>query len=309
MSRKVSFSTSRFQLEYEIKEVLKIAKEIGADAVDLDLWGPYVWKKDCPYKAYCLSDEETYTYFAELKKYADDIGIEICQTHGQGEGFSDDALQNERLIATIKKDIIATAALGAPVCVIHNTTTIRMGVEADPAVMRDLSDKLFSSVIPFAKQYGVKIATETFGDAANGKIPSPVVDFFGDINEFIGAYQRIKQNPELADNFTLCIDTGHSNKAMRFGNPTPADVIRRCGSDISVLHLNDNDTLTDQHKLLFGGNIDWNDVFDALDEIGYNGVYNMELNLAHFGEEIAIDYAAFAIKVLKNFLAKRYGEN
>ena len=35
------------------------------------------------------------------------------------------------------------------------------------------------------------------------------------------------------------------------------------------------------------GTIDWNDVFDALDEINYQGTYNVELNLCHFGKKFA----------------------
>ncbi len=92
---------------------------------------------------------------------------------------------------------------------------------------------------------------------------------------------------------------------MRYDNPTPGDVIRRLGSEVTALHLNDNDTLTDQHKMPLSGCIDWNDVLDALDEIGYDGIYNMELNLRHFGEELKVEYAEFAIKVMRNLLDKR----
>ena len=94
---------------------------------------------------------------------------------------------------------------------------------------------------------------------------------------------------------------------MRYNNPTPADVIRRLGNDVTVLHLNDNDTFTDQHKIPMTGTINWNDVFDSLDEIGYSGVYNMELNLRHFGKEFIVVTAEFAIKVMKHILNERYG--
>ena len=95
---------------------------------------------------------------------------------------------------------------------------------------------------------------------------------------------------------------------MRFGNPKPADVIRRLGKNIVCLHLNDNDTLTDQHKIPAMGTIDWNDVFDALDEIDYNGYYNMELNLATYGLGFVEETSAFAIKMMNNLLRNKYGE-
>ena len=73
-----------------------------------------------------------------------------------------------------------------------------------------------------------------------------------------------------------------------------------------MLHLNDNDTFTDQHKIPKTGCIDWEDVFNALDEIGYNGIYNMELNLSHFGGDFLVETAEFAVKVLKYMLKQRY---
>ena len=52
---------------------------------------------------------------------------------------------------------------------------------------------------------------------------------------------------------------------------------------------------------------DWNDVFDALDEIGFEGYYNLELFLHHFGENFKKETAEFAVKVMKNMLDTRYG--
>lgn len=148
------------------------------------------------------------------------------------------------------------------------------------------------------------IATETFGDAV--KFNS--CDFFGNINEFIITYNRVSAVKDFEKYFKICVDTGHSNKAMRFGNPTPADVIRMLGKNIVALHLNDNDTFTDQHKIPRTGTIDWDDVLNALDEIGYDGIYNMELALSHFGKDFEIEEAEFAIKVMRKILKDHYGE-
>ena len=70
--------------------------------------------------------------------------------------------------------------------------------------------------------------------------------------------------------------------------------------------MNDNDMITDQHKIPMTGTINWNDVFNALDEVGYNGYYNMELSLDWFGEDLMKDSAEFAVKVMRHFLKRRY---
>lgn len=81
------------------------------------------------------------------------------------------------------------------------------------------------------------------------------------------------------------------------------------GGSIQCLHLNDNDTLVDQHKIPMTGTIDWTKTFDALDEIGYDGIYNMELSLRCFGKGFEYEEAEFAIKVMRKILKDRYGEN
>lgn len=86
-------------------------------------------------------------------------------------------------------------------------------------------------------------------------------------------------------------------------------IAKRIDADAVDFNLCDNDTLTDQHKTPLTGAIDRKDVFDALDEIGYSGYYNMELELRHFGKDFEIEEAAFSIKVLRNMLKDRYEKN
>lgn len=299
MDRKVGLSIVRLQNVYGDKRALEIAKEIGADAVDFNLDSKDYRNPDC---IYSKGDEAVIEYYRELKAYADELGLIISQTHGKLPGFINVKEEDDALVENSRIDCLVTATLGAPVCVIHNASSISMGANPDPELMHHLSFDMFTRILPYAKEYGVKVATETFGDA----VEYDSCDFFGQIDEFMKAYEDIKAIDEFRDYFTICIDTGHSNKAMRYNNPTPGDVIRRVGSDIDVLHLNDNDTLTDQHKMPMTGTIDWDDVFDALDEVGYNGVYNMEVKLAHFGDDFLIEHAEFAVKLMKYMLRKRY---
>lgn len=303
MKRKVSIAIGALQRRFGDMRALEIAKEIGADAVDFDISGGR-WDCSKPDGIYSKSDDEIIDYFSSLKKRADEIGLEVGQTHGRIVAFHNDEEYNALHLKNARIDCIATATLGAPVCVMHNVTTGRLGTEAKREDYHKLSLEMFSQVIPMAISNGIKIATETFGDSPS----HGCVDFFGQINEFLIDFNRISSVPGLAEGFTMCADTGHSNKAMRFGEPTPGDVIRLMGKNVTCLHLNDNDTLTDQHKIPGTGTIDWKDVFDALDEVGYCGNYNMELSLGHFGRNFIVETAEFAVKVMRFMLKERYGE-
>ncbi|MBR5613869.1 MAG: sugar phosphate isomerase/epimerase [Clostridia bacterium] len=300
MNKKVSFSTGPLQVIYGDEQAIKIAKEIGADAIDFSTLRMDYRNTDC---IFSKSEDEVATYFAGLKKLADDIGIEFAQTHGRIEGFRNDEAQDKALIKNAQLDCLAASVLAAPVCVIHSPSPVWLGnIDTEPAVMHKLNFEMFSSIIPFAKKYKIKLAMETFGDATGFNC----CDFFGIIKEFIIGYNRLCSIDDNAEYMTTCVDTGHSNKAVRYGQPSAADVIRMLGHSVSTLHLNDNDGVFDQHKIPMTGTIDWNDVFDALDEVGYNGVYNMELELNHFGKGFEVETAQFAVKIMKNMLSDRY---
>ncbi len=303
MKQLVGISIGAFEEEMDPHRALEIAKEIGADAVDFSLhwFSATVYDYRNPESVYSKGDEAVRAYFSELGAYARSLGLVISQTHGRGEGFKNLKEEDDAQVENARLDLLATSALGAPVCVIHAPTSINLGPDPDPTLMRDLHFDQYMRMLPYAAEYGVRLAVETFGDA----VKFNAVDFFGDWEEFVRSYERLKKESPYRDSLTICVDTGHSNKAARFGNPLPAEVIRRLGSEITVLHLNDNNKLVDQHKIPMTGDIDWTEVMDALDEAGYAGVYNMELQLRHFGKGFEVDTAAFAIKVMRQILGSR----
>ncbi len=303
MKRKVGISTFDLQKLYGDRRAIEIAQEIGADAIDFNLCDAYDYRKAG--NLYARTEEEIRSYFAELRDYAASLGLEIFQTHGRGTGFRNLPDEDDALITNARLDCIATAALGARYCVFHTVTTIFMGEDADPKLMHALNDDMYLRILPYARENGVVVATETFGDAT-GK---GCCDFFGNMKEFLNAYERIVASGEWKDWFRVCMDTGHTNKALRYNdNPRPEQAIRMLGDRIAVLHLHDNDTMTDQHKIPMTGCIDWNAVMDALDEVGYADVYNLEVVLSHFGKNFAKEEAAFAVQVMKQILKDRYGE-
>ena len=77
-----------------------------------------------------------------------------------------------------------------------------------------------------------------------------------------------------SEGLAICLDTGHHNLIK--GNQ--GNFIREAGLLLQALHLHDNDGSGDQHLMPYGaGKIDWKDVFSALKEVGYHGLYNWEI--------------------------------
>lgn len=304
MTHKVSFSSGGLQTRYGDLKAIEIAKDIGADGVNFDLFFNDYRKKDT---IYSKSDDEIFSYFSKIREKAEELNISIPQTHGCLHGFVNDKIEDDALVKNVRLDMLASKALGAEVCVIHPVSSIWLGLDADPDFMRDLNFDMYCKILPYAKEFGVKIALETFLDATVNGVNG--CDFFGNPNELLNSYNRISSIDGYKDFLTLCVDVGHSNVATRFGHPNPADVIRLFGNNVSLLHLHDNNGLSDQHRPPMMGNIDWNDVLKALDEVGFKGFYNLELNVTCFGKNLEIDTVAFAIKVMKNIIKNYYGEN
>ncbi len=304
MKHKVSYSCGGIQADYGDFRALEISKEIGADGVDFDLDSNSI---EIEGNIYQKSDDEIVSYYNLVAQKAKELGIEIVQTHGRVTGYVNNPEKDAILIENARRDLLATKALGCDVCVIHSVTSIWMGLDADPQLMHNLNFDMYSKILPFAREYGVKVAFETFGDAnvkgQNG------CDFFGDPKEFLASYNRLCAVEDYKDYLTMCVDIGHSNKAMRFGHPKPSDIIRMLGQNVSILHLHDNNTLTDQHKIPMSGTIDWKDVLAALDEIGYKGYYNLEMNLSFFGKDLKVETAEFGMKIMRNLLKEYYKEN
>jgi sugar phosphate isomerase/epimerase len=262
---------------------MELAVKSGFDAIDFDL-ELYGGGSDPIYKSFDAIEE----HFSKIKERADELGLIISQTHGRCRTNTPQPEHCEYAKWVSERDLYATSLLGAPACVIHNITTGRWGLRSAD-FMHAKNAEFIADIAPFAEKYGVAIGFETFGDShVDGK---RYIDFFGDSNELIKQYNMTKTK-----NKVICLDTGHTNKAQcvarehGFEVPGVAESVRIFGKELKLLHLHDNNSYSDQHLpprwAGSDGAINWDEVMAALDEVGYSGVYNFELNLSYFGQQL-----------------------
>lgn len=260
------------------QKAFELCKESGFDAVDFNL-GLYGQRED-PSDIYNASEDQFAAFFTDVKKAADALGLTISQTHGRCASYTPDEKQCEYARWVSEKDLQATRLLGAPACVIHHLTSGRWPDNyLDGDFMHRKCMELYDFLIPVAEKNQVSVALETFGQArVYGEVKA---DFFADVRELKKLYDALDTK-----NKVLCMDTGHIHEAVSFGVQDVPEAIRILGNDIKLLHLHDNNGSADQHlpPIVHGrGVIYWPDVFEALDDIGYEGVYNFELYLGHYG--------------------------
>lgn len=285
------------RLGYE--RAFELCKNSGFDAVDFNLenYGAF----DDPSDIYNAPEEEFTAFFTAVREKAASLGLEISQTHGRCRTYTPDKKQCEYARWVSEKDLKATSLLGAPACVIHHITSGNWPDNyLDGEFMHRKCMELYDFLIPVAEANNVSVAIETFGRArVRGE---SAVDFFAHVRELKKLYDALDTK-----NKVICVGTGHTHEATPFGVPGVAEVIRTLGSDVKLLHLHDNNSSADQHlpPLLGGSNtVNWPDVFDALDEIGYGGVYNFELNLNYYGDMLP-EAVRFLGKFLRYFIENK----
>ncbi len=107
----------------------------------------------------------------------------------------------------------------------------------------------------------------------------------------------------------FCLDVGHCHinqfHGITYDVPT---VIRQLGDRLKMLHLHDNARNTDAHTSLFMGNIPWVELAKALGEIGYDGDFNLELNLNRVPAPLFDAYLKFNVEAAR-YLMKIVEEN
>jgi len=303
--RRVGVSIFPWQITFkDDKFAIAEAKKAGADTVDFCLDFNDIRDEN---SIYSKGEKAVIEYYTEIKKYADKVGIEIFQTHGRIKGLSGIEEEDNARLENLRLDLLASKALGAYACVVHNAISGEHGADPDKEMMYDLSMKLFSFALPIAKECGVKIAVETFGNTSKYN----TCDFFGRIEHFMRAYNDAKAIEGCGDMMSVCIDTGHTHVATHYNNPDVAEFIRKVGSEIEIscMHMHDNDSYSDQHNIPLGGTIDWIDTLGALEDVGYNKVYNLEIDTRKYGRDLITDAATFGVKVMRQLLTRKFGNN
>ncbi len=296
---KLGISSGGIIRRYGLEEGFKLIKRSGFDSVDISF---SAYKKEEEGNIYSASEDEFLSYFSNAKKVCDDLEIEISQTHGRLTTCVPEEDLSEKIKKNSELDLKASNILKSPVCVFHSVKLKQwesVSLEEDFLLLKN--KEFFEDYLtPLCQKYNVKFALETHGSSILST--GPVLDFIGDVKNLRRSFDMIDSKWKA-----FCLDTGHTNEAHYYSGPDMYTSIKTLGKDIEVLHLHDNQGFYDSHLLPLNnalGAIDWAVVFDTLEEVGYKGTYNWELNLGYFGNYL--DKALpFIGGYLRNFVDSR----
>ena len=237
------------------EKAIELYAKAGFDAWDFSMFqmGAYDWtNKKLMDTGHPLQGKDYAEFAKRLRKIGEDNGIHCNQSHAPFPSSC------QPIRDRLKRAIECTAIAGGKICIIHpcNNDTAEKNAE------------MYFELLPFAKEHGVKIATENMWnwdrekDQASKAACSHHDDFL--------AHIKAVNDPD----FVACLDIGHSE--MRGLDTSAREMILTLGEHLQALHIHDVDKHHDSHQIPFSLNVDFETVIRSLKEIDYKGYLTLE---------------------------------
>ena len=269
----------------EEKAVEYFAKA-GFDAWDFSMFAmcKYDWGKKALFETnHPLASNEYLAFARKLKQIGLDNGIVCNQAHAP---FPSSVPE---IRSYFKRAIECTAEAGGQICIIHPDNNKSAQENAE----------MYNELLPFAKDHGVKIATENMWNWDNEKDESSFAAC-STSESFVEHIDIVND-----DFLVACLDLGHAE--MRGSGSGAPEMIRALGHRLQALHIHDNDKWHDSHQIPFSMSMDFDAIVKALKEINYQGYFTLEadryLGVYHEGNifDGIINMAAAAKKLAAMF--------
>ena len=262
-------TSSAAKLVGDEKAVELIAKA-GFDAWDFSMFDmcKYDWsKKILLENSHPLAGNDYLAFARRLKQVGLDNGIVCNQSHAPFPTFC------AEIRSYFKRAIECTAEAGGEICIIH----------PDNNKSAEENAEMYFELLPFAKDCGVKIATENMWNWDSEKNESSFAACA------TGA-DFVKHVDAVNDDFLVaCLDIGHAE--MRGSGNGAANMIYALGPRLQALHIHDNDKWHDSHQIPFSMSIDYEPIVKALKDTNYSGYFTLEADyyLDDFSSENVFD--------------------
>lgn len=237
------------------EKAIELIAMAGFDAWDFSMTSMcgYDWENKKAVKTnHPLSGENYLSFVRKLKHIGVENGIVCNQSHAP---FPTGCAE---IRTYFKRAIECTAEAGGEICVIHPDNDKGYKENAE----------MYFELLPFAKECGVKIATENMWNWDDEKNQACFAAC-ATPESFCAHLDAVNDEYLVA-----CLDIGHAE--MRGCNTSAVEMIRALGYRLQALHIHDNDKWEDLHQIPFSMNIDFKNVVKALKEIGYSGYLTLE---------------------------------
>ena len=237
------------------EKTVELVGAAGFDAWDFSMFAmcKYDWKaQDLVNTGHPLASPNYLAFARKLKHIGLECGIHCNQSHAPFPTYV------PKIRDHLKRAIECTAEAGGEICVVH----------PDNNKDAEGNSELFLELLPFAKDHGVKIATENMWNW-NSELKRSAPAACSTSKSFCDHIDLVND-----ESFVACLDIGHAQ--MEGSGSGAANMIRALGKRLKALHVHDNDRIHDSHELPFTMQINFDEMVEALRDIGYDGYMTLE---------------------------------
>lgn len=221
---------------------LKEMKAAGLDAIEV-----------------CKGSYEDFDFKA-LKRDADEAEIELWSIHSHMSADFDisslDNASNERALKEFKNLIDRASEVGIDKYVIHPTHTPEPFDQSTRDEKIKHATQCLDKLAEYAYTKNSWIAVENLPRTCLGNT----------VEEHLKLLS-------VNDKLKVCLDFNHS-----LIDPTE-EYIEKLGDRIITVHVSDRDNINERHWLPGEGLLDWKQIIDKFEKIGYKGAWIYEINL------------------------------
>lgn len=197
-------------------------------------------------------------WFKDLKKNADENGIEVRSVHipfGKIWDVSDlDEKIRKIAIEKCAKYFDLVDILGSKIYILH--PSYEPIKNEDRAKRIEKCIESLKELAPLAKEKGVRIALENLPRTCLGNTSK-------EMNHILDAVN-------VSEGLQICFDSNHTLQEK------PEEFVTACGKRIITVHISDFDGIDEKHWLPYEGVINWKAVMNELIKAGYQGPFVFE---------------------------------
>lgn len=218
--------------------------------------------------------EEVWKDFQIHGEMAKKYGITFEQMHAPFPMMQKgrDAI-NEKMLRITVNSMALCARMGGKYIVVH---PINMAYEYSKQEEHDFNIEMYRKLIPAAKEHHLIICLENLFLERNGHLMEGICSDFAEAAAMVDELNAIAGE----EVFGFCFDVGHANILGK----NLYQAVLAMGNRLKILHIHDNDGISDLHTMPYTFARSWNPVstewegfLKGLKEIRYQGVINFEV--------------------------------
>ena len=244
----------RPEVYYSCEQALKVCADSGFSIINMDFI-------EYSHPGQPMSEPGWQSWCQHQREVADELSLDVAYAHAPFYTWSKDKPEGDDYYEEmIRRSIIGAGIMGVRYMVFH-PGSIGDDIWYSQSKSKEWNIRFYNKYAEQCAYQGIKVVIENMMEPTQGR------RFCSGIEELLDLYETL--NDPI---YGICWDFGHAHMA----GINQSEALRALGKRLTMLHVNDNFGIHDDHLAPFFGTIQWKDIMGTLGEIKYDGDFIFE---------------------------------